>query len=498
MKSNPNPNANKRTLSVPAPIPIPIPGSSSSSSTAFSAHRHRLNTAYDYSSLRLRSEGSRSSRIPSSNLNFRVSKAVVRDLRGNWIAKDVGGGFGRVPMTLRKRKKSTPTEHGQGSYVGEDENEASLVKVDGKSESTPRSNERAAKRRRVLEDDLDFLSAPDPQPQPQSSPPTVSEPAPDSANAVVTGTGTQPDVSQARDNLLLLPHERALSLPLPSSDLLKFIHHFASSFYHERGELFNATKAVRREKRIRMKAKLEQKRMEEEEEEEEEMSRVQPMPTRSSSRRGANRARTKEQQGNVSGEDMEPSDDLVDVDAEHFREEENLERRGSQSSPPSARQKSNNSPSSKAKGKGKTNATINTKHHPNRSAPQSPSRPVRRPASPSPSASSFHLSEDEGTEVDTDRDGEELNQDQNNDAQSDAKEKRKRKNRGMGYRGARRKNHQTDMYRVFDGSALMAIVICHMKRGEVEDGLQLLQGHIPKTLRFRYLSPGLLVASPHF
>jgi len=62
----------------------------------------RLSTVFDYSNLRLHSDGTRVYQ-KSTNLRPNFVRTVVQDSRSNWIARDAGGS-GKVP-THRKVKK---------------------------------------------------------------------------------------------------------------------------------------------------------------------------------------------------------------------------------------------------------------------------------------------------------------------------------------------------------------------------------------------------------
>lgn len=63
----------------------------------------RRSTVYDLASLRLHTDGSRVYQSSSTNLKPRNAKFALRDIRGNWIARDAGG-TAKVP-----RWKNVPT-----------------------------------------------------------------------------------------------------------------------------------------------------------------------------------------------------------------------------------------------------------------------------------------------------------------------------------------------------------------------------------------------------
>ncbi|KAJ7066755.1 hypothetical protein C8F01DRAFT_1366201 [Mycena amicta] len=86
----------------------------------------------------------------------------------------------------------------------------------------------------------------------------------------------QPSVSRKRrkptNDLRFLDALPGLShFPAPSSDLLKCVHHFASNYYAERGQLFNDSRIYRKaqkQRRLAKKARLETQAEEEDESEE--------------------------------------------------------------------------------------------------------------------------------------------------------------------------------------------------------------------------------------
>ncbi|KAL0950355.1 hypothetical protein HGRIS_010323 [Hohenbuehelia grisea] len=188
----------------------------------------RLNTIYDFSGLRLHSDGSRVEQS-SSNLRFPPLRPSVRDARGNWVARDAAG-----PSSVKKNifvekddgaeeditKLGDIVETGRGAS-SEDEYEP---KHKGKGKATDEVTQRnpRSRKRRKLTQDLEFLTN-------------------------VT-TSTAPSA---------LP-ERALVPPLgpPSSDLLKCIHYFTSKYYTEHGVLYNATQQERQQQKQRRLERL--------------------------------------------------------------------------------------------------------------------------------------------------------------------------------------------------------------------------------------------------
>ncbi|KAG6845516.1 hypothetical protein H0H87_007760 [Tephrocybe sp. NHM501043] len=167
----------------------------------------RLATVYDFSSLQLHPDGSRVQQNVTQNLKPRYAAASVQDARGNWFARDAAG-VGTVG-----KYRSVREEVDLGS--SDDEHQPSEQKAKGKAKETTgrRRNPRPAKRQKFVEDH-DFL-----------------------ASGSSNGTSSSGKM-------------------LPSSDLLKSIHYFASSYYHERGQLFNATKEYRQMRRQNKLVKL--------------------------------------------------------------------------------------------------------------------------------------------------------------------------------------------------------------------------------------------------
>ncbi|KAF8076864.1 hypothetical protein FPV67DRAFT_1715388 [Lyophyllum atratum] len=180
----------------------------------------RLSSVYDFSSLRLHPDGSRVQQNTSKNLRPRYAASAVQDPRGNWFARDAAG-FG----TIGRYRKVREEADGEEVDPGEDGQELSRRKGKGKAkERIPgrRHNPRPAKRQKFLHD-LDFLA-------PSTSSSSSSEyPLPSSVNTLC-----------------------------PSADLLKSIHYFASTYYHERGQLINLTKEYRQMRKQRRLLRLEQ------------------------------------------------------------------------------------------------------------------------------------------------------------------------------------------------------------------------------------------------
>ncbi|KAL0579899.1 hypothetical protein V5O48_002070 [Marasmius crinis-equi] len=174
----------------------------------------RQNSVYDLTSLRLHPDGTRNS-------------------RGGWIANDAGG-TGRVTRyrTLKRKGKERADDTDAGGEVEAGEGETATARERDDEEYQPSEEEgkvlkdyRAIKRRK-FEHDFDFIS---PSPVHQYA-------------------STSSDMNGIDDS----------SLSLPSSDLLKCIHFMACQYYHERGQLLNASKEFRKQRKLRRLAKLRQ------------------------------------------------------------------------------------------------------------------------------------------------------------------------------------------------------------------------------------------------
>ncbi|KAI4524299.1 hypothetical protein K525DRAFT_365619 [Schizophyllum commune Loenen D] len=155
---------------------------------------NRCHTVYDLTALNLHEDGSRLDLDGhlTSRRAFAQRSRAVRDARGNVISRS-------LPVVPRVRR------------VGDVEGEGEEVELDGEAEKEAEKAdevpvaEPSRKRRR-----LNQLEDPD-----------------------------------------LVPSTNELDLP--SGDLLKCIHHFASKYYTERGMLLNASKDYRRERKERRK-----------------------------------------------------------------------------------------------------------------------------------------------------------------------------------------------------------------------------------------------------
>ncbi|KIK53000.1 hypothetical protein GYMLUDRAFT_49578 [Collybiopsis luxurians FD-317 M1] len=204
----------------------------------------RLGTVFDFSDLRLHSDGTLVLQTPK-NTSLRASKRNLRNVRGNWIARDAGA----VPSVPRYRKivsspEPEPEDDEGGDADGDDATGRDQDKIEegsgpsgtGSAQSGKEPElrtSRARKRRKFLTND-DYLV-------PISSSPVHSGPQ----------LGLQTHLSAS-------PSDLSRQLDIPSSDLLKCIHHHASMYYHEQGLLVNASKQYREGRKARKLERLTQ------------------------------------------------------------------------------------------------------------------------------------------------------------------------------------------------------------------------------------------------
>ncbi|KAH8096601.1 hypothetical protein BXZ70DRAFT_945304 [Cristinia sonorae] len=206
----------------------------------------RLTTVHDLTALRVHADGSR---VSASGKRKR-DRNLLQDQRGNIIATDAAGFLGV------KRRHTVDGEEDE-EEVGEvfdltgvdelmrdveptammDKGKGKAVDAEGsKSRLRPKSW-RKQKREQFLAD-LSFLD---------------SQPA-DSFHAS-RATSVVREVDLTNDaSVTGLASVKAL--PSPSSELLKCIHHMASKYYHEMGQLEDVTREARRERRRRRRLKL--------------------------------------------------------------------------------------------------------------------------------------------------------------------------------------------------------------------------------------------------
>ncbi|KAI1795002.1 hypothetical protein LXA43DRAFT_1080308 [Ganoderma leucocontextum] len=209
----------------------------------------RRTTVHDLAALRVHRDGSRVANS-DTNSSSRRAKYTVRDARGNWVAKDAGG-LGTVKLRpTASQPEGEQDEDGGGSELEvdeelmeeeeeeEEEEDRASPKVDkGKGRARESEDEeegiavntRAQKRRR-FEEDFSYLipSAPALIPPQSGEDPQHSHPA----------------------------EEDSGTFPVPSADLLKCLHYFASTYYTAMGQLYDASREFRKERKIRRAQKL--------------------------------------------------------------------------------------------------------------------------------------------------------------------------------------------------------------------------------------------------
>ncbi|KAF8878588.1 hypothetical protein CPB84DRAFT_1688279 [Gymnopilus junonius] len=190
----------------------------------------RLSTVYDFSDLRLHSDGTRVYQ-KSTNLRPDLVKVTTRNSRFNWIAKEAGGSasvprFRKKPKISKEREEdgevdvdlpSQEDESTGGSQESSEEGDD--VRKNGKKRKPKRIDTRKPKRLKFAKD-YGYLDS-------ESHRPAES-------------AGEAPE---ARDYTIKLSE--------PSADLLKCIHRFASEFYTERGQLLNISREYRKERKQR-------------------------------------------------------------------------------------------------------------------------------------------------------------------------------------------------------------------------------------------------------
>ncbi|PAV21432.1 hypothetical protein PNOK_0405900 [Pyrrhoderma noxium] len=189
---------------------------------------------HDLTSLRLHPDGSRvkaeaepktsrkrdkSTAETGKNRSLRLAKYTTTDYLGNWIANDVSGS---VHVKQKYNRKRPEDDHASRSYS--DLENAQTEKIEYNSE-----NRRTRKRRKFLED-LSFLDAP-----------TSYH---DTSSPISPGSGE----AEGRNNDRGTSSSTGFSIP--SSDLLKCIHLFASEYYTARGCLYNGSRKARMAKKV--------------------------------------------------------------------------------------------------------------------------------------------------------------------------------------------------------------------------------------------------------
>jgi len=182
----------------------------------------RRNTVHDLAALRLHPDGSRVHVID------RQSKYIAKDPRGNLIAVDAGGSG-----TVKKRRRVQDPNDEEQETIDIDGVVSASEQHDPHSDDTSKHKGKGkrkvkavkdprAKKRQTFYEDFSFVDRTKPWDWKAEGPSAI-----------------------------------------PSSDLLKCIHYFATEFYTDRGQLLDATRDARREKKQR---KLEKQRRQRESE----------------------------------------------------------------------------------------------------------------------------------------------------------------------------------------------------------------------------------------
>ncbi|KAF9226824.1 hypothetical protein BS17DRAFT_776178 [Gyrodon lividus] len=198
----------------------------------------RKSTTHDLATLRLHPDGSRVQQS-SINTRHRTAGSTVVDSRGNWIARDAGG-----QSSVKKRSVSVLTDVGEGENIklSSDEESAKRARGKGKGKQPTRDSEPLdedsspepeylnprTKRRLSFTHDYSFLD-----------PPPVS-----------VSTLEQDAYDSDASSCCSLP---VVSFQDPAPELLKCIHHFASCYYRERGQLFDSSRDYREKRKERRK-----------------------------------------------------------------------------------------------------------------------------------------------------------------------------------------------------------------------------------------------------
>ncbi|KAI0758190.1 hypothetical protein C8Q74DRAFT_1175066, partial [Fomes fomentarius] len=191
----------------------------------------RQTTVHDVAALRVHRDGSRVLNS-DTNLSSRRAKYATHDARGNWIAHDAGG----LGTVKQRRSASQP---------GEGDDEDSEHDGDEGAGSEPSGNREKGKGRandKVIEDSE--LVAPNPRAQKRKRF--------DDDMSYLDFASFPPPSTPPLDAGCLAP----LDTPVPSSDLLKCLHYFASTYYSAMGQLYDATKDFRQQRKKRKAQQL--------------------------------------------------------------------------------------------------------------------------------------------------------------------------------------------------------------------------------------------------
>ncbi|OAX43368.1 hypothetical protein K503DRAFT_168504 [Rhizopogon vinicolor AM-OR11-026] len=211
----------------------------------------RKSTTHDLATLRLHPDGTR---VQQSSVNRRLRKArsTVPDIRGNWIARDAGG---RADVGQTRTRTATASAQAQDEdeeifdiHLSDGLGEEGLtVRTNAKgkqkateSDAEDSSGERTgknsrAKKRLGFTQDSSFL-APSP-------------------SRFIRGSGSESESSSEDASSESASEAVKITLPDPSPELLKCIHHFASRYYQEKGVLSDRSRDHRGERKARRSKK---------------------------------------------------------------------------------------------------------------------------------------------------------------------------------------------------------------------------------------------------
>ncbi|OJA18094.1 hypothetical protein AZE42_04178 [Rhizopogon vesiculosus] len=212
----------------------------------------RKSTTHDLATLRLHPDGSR---VQQSSVNRKLRKArsTVSDIRGNWIARDAGGRADVSKTRTRTATAGAQAQDGDGEifdiHLSDDLGEEGLTtrtNAKGKQKATESDAEDSsggrtgkdsrARKRLGFTQDLSFL-APSPF-------------------RFTRESGLESELSSEDNSSSESASEAVkITLPDPSPELLKCIHHFASRYYQEKGVLSDRSRDHRGERKARQSKK---------------------------------------------------------------------------------------------------------------------------------------------------------------------------------------------------------------------------------------------------
>lgn len=221
----------------------------------------RFSTVHDLVALRLHPDGTRVQNS-ESNRTRRKAKYAARDARGNWFARDAGGvGTVKQRRTVRSEDDADDVQKGEvfdltGVNGSEDEVLSSRKgKERAQDEDEPEfdlKDSRARKRRRFHED-WSFLDSAVP-----TRSPSVKTSFGEGSPPIEDGTIELPKPSSVSGSALYSCHSVATNKN-NKQDLLKCVHYFATTYYNAMGQLYDASKDARRQKKLRRLKRLKER-----------------------------------------------------------------------------------------------------------------------------------------------------------------------------------------------------------------------------------------------